>query len=170
MLLTDLVYPLFPIRSGKLYIKDGIDYIDTGKSVWQVDNKNLQGKTLVDRRFGIPRKERYPLTLSIFNISQLLNYKKGNRFIDSLGVIFKYRRTRYESLKYHKVIGKKEIDESTYALFIEERSNPIYVSKGLFDSVYEYKEPLYIGLLSYHGGFLLYELSKEKKKTTRRMV
>lgn len=169
MLLTDITFPIFPIRSGKLYIKDGIDYINTGKSVWQVDNKNLMGKTLVGRRFGIPRKERYPLTLSIFNISQLLNYKKGTRFIDSLGNIFKYKKTRMEKLEYHKILGKRQVEDN-WALFTEAYAHPFYVTKGLFNRVYEYGENIYVGLLGYHGGHLVYDLSTTKHKTTRRKV
>lgn len=170
MLLTEINYPIFPIRSGKLYVKDGIDYINTGRNVWIIDNKNLQGKTLADRRFNIQIKERYPLTFTIFNISQLLNYTKGNIFIDNLGNIFKYKKSRYEKLEYHKVIGKKGIGETTQALHIEAYPMPFYVNNALFNRVYEYKEDLYLGLLGYHGGHLIYDLSTEKKDTTRRKV
>lgn len=169
MLLTEIVYPIFPIRSGKLYIENGIDYINTGIKVWTVDNKNLSGNTLAERRLRIEKEDRYYLTVSIFNLSQLLNYKKGILFIDSNGEIFKYKKTRYEKLAYYKVIGKTDIGGGTFALYTEEYTNPFYVSYNLFNKVYDYEE-IYIGLLGYHGGQIVYELTTEKKKNARRKV
>lgn len=171
MLLTEINYPIFPIRShNKLYVKDGIDCIDTALNKWQIDNKNLVGETLAARRFGIPREIRYPLTFTLFNLTQLLNYKKGHMFIDNLGNIFSYKKTRMEKLEYHKVIGKSYADEGNCALHVEAYSMPFYVTKGLFNRIYGYGEEIYVGLLGYHGGHLVYDLSTEKKDTTRRKV
>lgn len=170
MLLTDINYPIFPIRGNRrVYIENGIDMVDTVVKTWQIDNKNLVGNTLAERRFGIEREDRYPLTVTIFNISQLLNYKKSNKFIDSLGHIFKYKKTRYEKLTYHKVIGKTDIGEGVYAVYVEEYASPFYVSYALFNKVFDY-DTVYIGLLGYHGGQIVYELTTEKKENTRRKV
>ena len=170
MLLTEINYPIFPIRSYiKLYEKDKIQYIDTANKTWIIDNKNLAGETLAARRFRIPKEERYPLILSIFNLMQLLRYIKGRRFIDSLGNIFTYKKTRYESLKYYKVIGTLDMINNI-AVYTEEYSTPFYVTKTDFNMIYEKDKDLFIGLLAYHGGHLFYELSRLKKDDTRRKV
>lgn len=173
MLLTDIVYPIFPIRKyNKLYVEaeTGIDKVETVIKDWILDNKNLSGDTLASRRLKIPLKERYPLSFTLFNLIQLLNYKKGSIFIDSMGYIFKYNKTRRELLKYHKIIGKKQISEGQVALYTEEYSMPFYVSNTLFNRIFEYGKYLYIGLLGYHGGFLVYELCNKRKLSTWRKV
>ena len=117
MLLNEVNFPVFPIRGNRKIYKDphtGIDRVETVLKDWQLDNKSLIGITLSERRLKIPLKERYPLTFALFNFSQLLNYKKGCMFIDNLGNIFKYKKTRYEKLEYHKVIGYTDIGNSIF--------------------------------------------------------
>jgi len=170
MRLEDIKFPIFPIRSyNKIYEEHKIIHIETAVNYWIIDNKNLSGDDLASRRFKIKKEKRYPLTLSIFTIGQLLRYKSPTSyFIDSLGYMFKYSKSTRTKLSYYRV-DKYVIREKAVLLFSNKLPYPIYIDHLYFKSVDDV-DNLYVGLLDYRNGHLLYELTNVWKKETWRKI
>lgn len=167
MKLTDINYPIFPIRGHyRVYNEDGIDYVETHLRTWVLDNKNLQGGSLASRRFKIV--DPYPLKPAIFTLAQLLVYIKENKhtiYIDKLGKIFKYKRTKRYELIYKKV-SKYYADNQNVYFEVEDVGAAIAVDVRTLN-LYEYNDQeLYLGLIYYNGGWLFYEATTKKKKDT----
>lgn len=167
MKLTDIKYPIFPIRShDRIYEEDNILYVDTINKTWIVDNKNLNGITLAARRFKIT--DPYPLKPAIFTLAQLLRYKSSNNlYIDHLGKLFRHKKTNTYKLEYKKVLRYK-VHEDQVAFFVKDVSYPIFVDYKTLNLYQDNDEELYLGLLWYNGSWIFYELSLNKKEDTWR--
>ena len=134
-------------------------------NVWQIlDNKNLTGDTLAARRLRI-KEDKYNLSDAIFTFSQLLKYyKPGAKYIDHLGYIFTYRKTKKANLIYREILHVDYIIGRGLLLTVEGVSMPIAIPASS-------NIEGYVGLLEYNGGYLLYDMpSKVKKKDTWRKI
>lgn len=169
MLLTDINFPIFPIRGyTKLYEESNMLKIDTYVKSWIIDNRNLSG-TFSKRRLQMDKKTKYPLTLVIFNISQLISYKsKTNKYIDWDGKLIKYKKRKVVKLKYYLIKGIKK-GKSSIALFVENLPFPIYVTYTQLSNAYKF-DKLYVGLLEYNGGKLFYNWSTKYKCESWRKI
>ncbi len=168
MKLQDINFPIFPLRAyNKLYYEDNILYIETYYNNYIIDNKNLTGDTLAKRRLRLPAKNRYPLNLALFTIAQLVK-SKTKVFLDNYGNLIEYKRTKMVKICYKKIIRYKESDKGEVAIWMSNIPYPIYVSKYYMEQ-FRYKD-LYAGILNYGGGYILFELSQEKKKDIRRKI
>lgn len=169
MLITDIVFPIFPIREfKKLYEESNMLKIDTYVKSWVIDNRNLSG-TFTERRLHMDQKTKYPLTLAIFNISQLIKYKsKTKKFIDFHGKLIVYRKSRQTKLKYYPVQRIKK-GNSTVALFTKELPYPIYITRMQWEESYQF-DKLWFGLLHYNGSGIFYNFAYEDKGSTWRKI
>lgn len=169
MLLTDIKFPIFPIREyKKLYEESNMIKIDTYVKSWVLDNRNLSG-TFTERRLHMDTKTRYPLTLSIFNISQLIKYNsKTRKYIDWQGNLINYKKTKVVKLKYFPIYKIKK-GNSSIALFTKEIPFPIYITRRQWEELYKL-DKIWLGLLDYNGGKLFYDFSYEDKGSTWRKI
>jgi len=166
MNLIDINYPIFPIRNHtKIYNEFGIIYIETYFKTWIIDNTNLPYNALAKRWFKIEKP--YPLTNVIYNITQLINCK-FKIFIDNNGKIFNYIKTRNTRLIYKKLINYKANKNGEVALFTKELPYPLYVSTTYFNKYIH--DDIYMGLLRYSGGYVLYEITNDKKRDTWKKI
>lgn len=168
MNLIDINFPIFPIRSYyKMYNEEGIIYVETYIKTWILDNTNLPYNSLAKRRLRINKP--YPLTGVIFNITQLIKCKY-KVFIDNKGKIFNYKKTKRITLKY-KILSNYKINYKTneVACFTKDLPYPFYVSSTYFNKFKQF-DNLYLGVLAYLGGHILYEITNEKKRDTWKKI
>lgn len=165
MHLTNIKFPIYAIGAyEKLWEENLILYLQANDDkIYIVDNKNLAGETLGERRFRISKEDRYKFVGTIFNIYQLINSKR-KVFIDSVGKVFRYKRTKRADLLYRKIKKVKRIEDKGYLAYIEGISAPIIIP-ALF-----YTKQLYAGVLVYNGSYILYELTDEAKEDTWRKI
>lgn len=153
-----ITWPVFVIHAepelidGLLWIEDQI-----------VDDTNMSGKTLGERRLQTPMKSIYPLRYMIEDEIAMSKHR-GKLFIDSAGKVVIQQKTETLELIYHKVkkIDLKEIASVVWFKdipfpFIERRPPPsdhtwagILYKKGLPWKIWEYT-------------------TKQKKNTWRKM-
>ena len=169
MLITDILFPIFPIRGyRRLYEESNMLKIDTYVKSWIIDNRSLQGN-FSRRRLQMDKETKYPLTLAIFNITQLMNYKsKTKKFIDFQGKLINYKKTRMVKLKYYAVQRIKK-GKSKVAIFVKDIPYPIYVTLTQWQEAYQF-DKIWIGLLDYNNSSIFYSWSHEYKCETWRKI
>lgn len=164
--LHEITFPVFAIRSFEKIFREE-------DKIFVVGSKLREPLILDDlsydlpfprRRLQIPENVKYKINKSYMNISQFLRAKTYKRtFVDSVGLIFNYTKTKSTKLTYHRLIKVLPIEDHGNALIIQDVSMPLMVSA---------LEPIkkYVGLLDYLGGYIVYEYSDERKKDTWRMI
>lgn len=165
MLSKNIKFPIFVIGTyAKLWSENNVLFLKSESGIiYKVDNKNLPYKKLSQRRFKIPKKERYNFIATFFNYAQLI--KSGKKlFIDSEGKLFKYKKDRRVSLVYKEIIKRKNVEGKGFLLYVKGLTTPFTVSA----LIYNFEK--YIGLLVIDDGYLIYEFSNEKKPNTWRKV
>ena len=91
-------FPVFILPSSNWDLTDGLLYLD-GELV---DDKNMPGKTLGQRRLQTPHKGLIPLRKSLDSLVGILK-QPNYYFIDSKGVPFIYQKTLMLPLEYRKI-------------------------------------------------------------------
>ena len=165
MLLKNIEFPVFAIGGySKLWSENNILYLKSESDIiYKLDNKNLPERTLGKRRLRIPKKERYKFVGTYFSIAQLI--KSGKKLIiDNSGKLIKYNKDRRTSLIYRPIISTKLVEGEGVLIYAKGISTPFLVSAFLF------KDQGYIGLLNINDGYLVYELSYERKPDTWRKI
>jgi hypothetical protein len=152
--------------------------------VWIIRNHEHIGAGLITDRYGIRRIDLedktlsfpmrrvaiknlkdykvYPLRKAVWNFKDLLASKMLH-FIDFEGKIYNYKKSVFHPLIYRKIISKKYTDTTT-----------IFRVKGV-PSFFEVAGKLnleaeYAGLLHIDRGYLLYEVTTDKLKDTKRKI
>lgn len=109
--IRNVEFPVFALPKGELYFKDGLLTINDAV----IDDKNMSGKSLGMRRLQTEHKLKR-LNRSIADLESLIA-SGYNTFIDSSGRIFKYNKTKYLKVKYHK-INNIELCENFSKLYV----------------------------------------------------
>jgi len=161
---SDIEFPIFTITSTYKRIWDefNIKYIETQNGIYILDNKNLKGDTLGERRLKITTGSRYIPRKAYYNITQLIK-SKTKTYIDNTGCVFTYRKTRTVPLKYYKVTDVVSTEEGCILSFKG-------INFKLKTNCREAYEINYIGLLITNMGYILYDTSEEKKRDTIRKI
>ena len=104
--ISSIEFPVYVLHTDEVEEQDGLLFCDTQI----VDDKNMKGKTLGQRRLQTPHKNIYPLRFMIENIRGLVKHR-GKFFIDSHGKFFRYIKNMKIDIKYKKVrkVEKKEV-------------------------------------------------------------
>lgn len=167
---NDLVFPLYHIRKyTKLYDDEGITYIQLPEGTFLLDNKNLRGNSLGERRLRLEpslaeNQKIYPLKKIFYTISDIiLHDDKHKLYIDSIGTLFTYTKRNRVPLIYRPV---NQISILTGQLQCR--------CEGIFrDIIIPYiptEMPRYLGLLIYYDDYIFYSLESESKKDTWRLI
>ena len=108
--MQEIYYPIFVIHTDNEEEIDGILWIEDQV----LDDKNMKGKTLGERRLQTPMKSLYPLRYMIDNEIDMLKHR-GKNFIDNLGNLVYNEKSKTGKLIYHKILRrvKKDIEDST---------------------------------------------------------
>ena len=152
-------FPVFILPSSNWDLTDGLLYLD-GELV---DDRNMSGKTLGQRRLQTPHKGLLPLKKSVNSLVGILK-QYPHSFIDSKGVPFIYQKTVMLQLKYRKI---RKIERKTTAslIWIKDCNWPFTIPRP------PAPEMLWAGVLFMKGlPWIIYEYSETDKKSTRRKV
>ena len=95
--MQEIYYPIFVIHTDNVEEIDGILWIEDQV----LDDKNMKGKTLGERRLQTPMKSLYPLRYMIDNEIDMLKHR-GKNFIDNLGNLVYNEKSKTGKLIYHK--------------------------------------------------------------------
>ena len=165
MLLTDIKFPVFRIGSHKKIWEDGgILYIlMDSDNILKIDNKNVVGDTIGKRRLKIPKKQRYKFAGTYLTLAQLVKDNK-KLFVDNEGKLIKYKKQNVCKLTYHKILRAANHENVGYILTVRGILPKFKVSRAIYDG------QEFIGLLRINKGYLLYELSEERKPDTWRKI
>lgn len=163
--LFDIKFPIYAITKSfrKIWEEHNVLYIRTDSGTYVLDNKNMDGDTVGKRRIKITTSKLYVPRKVYYNIGQMLN---GNYsiFMDTDGVVFKYKKTEFAPLVYHKIDSITEAKDGECILELPKIN---YSYKINCRKAYSIQ---YIGLLHTKFGFIAYEFSEEYKKPTRRKI
>jgi len=161
---SDINFPIFVITPTYKRIWDeyNIKYIKTESGTYILDNKNLEGKTLGERRLKIKTGLRYIPRKAYYSITQLIK-SKTMTYIDNTGCVFTYKKTRMVPLKYFRVMDVVSMEEGCILSFKD-------INFKLRIGCNEAYDIKYIGLLIIDNGYILYETCEEKKPDTRRKI
>lgn len=157
-------FPVFAVANShkRLWSEDNILYIQTDSGVYVLDNKNIEGKTLGQRRLRITNSTLYNTRKVVHTIAQLTK-SKYTTFVDNTGIPFKYFKHTVTPLKYFKVIKVRDTPKGC-VLHFKNLDNPILVSCR---EAYGIK---YVGFLITKVGYILYDYSDEFKADTWRKI
>jgi len=152
-------FPAFLLKSGNWDMQDGLLFCD-GKLL---DDTNQEGATLGARRMQTHFKDKYELKNAVTAANGILK-QKTPYFIDNKGKTFIYEKTRYLSLKYHKIT--KVVRKNVASLVWVKGHNAAFTVARPPDANMQWA-----GILHLHGvPWMLYEYSETKLKDTRRKV
>lgn len=163
--LFDINFPIFSVSKTykRIWEEFNVTYIETVKGVYVLDNKNIPGDTIGERRLKINNSKLYNFKKSYYTISQML-HSKYNVFVDVYGTVFKYKKTKMVPLIYYKVENISKASDGECVLSIPSIN---YYYKVTCRNAYGIN---YIGLLVTHNGYILYDLSEYKKNNSRRKI
>lgn len=161
---SDINFPIFTITPTykKIWDEFNIKYIQTESGTYILDNKNLEGNTLGERRLKIKTGLRYIPRKAYYSITQLIK-SKTKTYIDNTGCVFTYKKTRIVPLKYFRVMDVVSTEKECILSF----KNVNFKLRISCNEAYDIK---YIGLLLTDNGYILYETSEIKKKDTTRKI
>lgn len=168
-MLSKMKFPLFKMRAFEEITTNGFGHIVvvTNNNKWVLDDPSIDEPDYFRRRIIMKSRkyELYPLYEKVDNISQLMKYKSGTYFIDRSGKYFKYKKgNKYYNLNYWKIKKRLYDPNRGSMVFVKGLPMPFYFATRV---PFNYK---YLGLLNVDGGFLVYDLSEEKKDDTRRKL
>jgi len=161
---SDIEFPIFTLTPNYKRIWDefNVKYIETPSGIYILDNMNLNGRTLGERRLKIKTGLRYSPRKVYYNIAQLI--KSNNKtYIDNTGCVFTYRKTRMVPLKYFKVMDVISTEEGCTLLI----KGINYKLRTNCREAYNIK---YVGLLIVDNNYILYDVSNIPLKDTRRKI
>lgn len=139
--LSNIVFPVFKFRKyTSVKNDDGIVYVDTYYKTYIVDNTNLEGETLGERRLRVKTKEfpLYPFKVFYRTPRDLiLKSKTGDTYIDAKGRIFKYKKTARVSVKYYEIKSVIKYRNKTIVHF-KDFPLPVVLSSSKFEHVFKF--------------------------------
>lgn len=164
--ITDIVFPIFKLRGlDHIHTDNNVVYIKSYTGTYIIDNKNLLGDSLGKRRLRIPKIDLYPLNVCINNIKGLIQLNVGTqKYIDYNGNIFEYTKKKYYKLIYRPITKYRKVDGVGVVIYVREIITPFTIpyETDLLDK--------FAGILKLNTGYMLYEITNERKKDTRRKV
>jgi hypothetical protein len=158
---SNIHWPVWSIRAhesiagGLVTDAKGVRRLDLLDKSEPFPMRRIKAKHLKDYKL-------YPLRKPIWNVRDLVT-SGSLTFIDYDGKVFNYKKTTFYPLVYKKIISKKYTENST--VFKVEDIHTVFEVKGKLNL-----EGEYAGILIVNKGYLFYELSKTKKKDTKRKV
>ena len=152
-------FPAYLLPSSNWSLSDNILSMDNEV----LDDKNMLGDTLGKRRLQTPFKSIMPLKVLVTNLVGILK-QRNNCFIDNLGKVFIYEKTKFVSLKYYKI---HKIDKKLHSssLFIKNYNTPFVIPRP------PAMELKYVGILHIDTiPWMLYDYSETCLKATKRKI
>jgi len=154
--LENIEFPVFKLRAY-----DSIDYTDnivTIHTYWKsyiLDNRNLLGKTLGERRTRIREGNVYPLK-KIFKNPRALVLAAGTNdtFVDNSGKLFNYQKTKTCAVLCFEIKSKVVVGGRTI-LHLYDFPTPFAVPSSSLENT------AFVTIVKYGDYFMLYSLEEK---------
>jgi hypothetical protein len=164
------VYPLSPNVELLDYEGFKLARNNADKDFKLLDAPSIEADSLGMRRLlyasapSIENYQLYKLSLPIHRYADIFMFiDEYSTYIDSKGVVFKYTRSMYVPLKYHR-IKKFTLLDTGALIHLPFIHTPFYINRP------PRLEDKYAGLLHVGKGYVLYSIEEELKPNTRRMI
>lgn len=177
MRLENIKYPIYPLRQyDSIERTQGRVFIHTYYSTYIIDDTNIEGsfslrRLLLSAKISKRKANSYEYTpiyklkLMINDEPQLFaNMSKYKSYIDSTGKIFNLAPTTFYKVTYHKVLRVAIVEGKHALVFVEGVNTPFKIKRTPKPGT------IYAGILQLPDRKILYELSRELKKDTRRKI
>ncbi len=158
---SDIHWPVWMLRphehigGGLVTDRYGIRRIDLVDKSISFPMRRLAIKAMKDYKV-------YPLRKAIWNFKDLLSSGQLH-FIDYEGKIYNYTKSVFHPLVYRKILSKKYTNTTT--IFKVKGINSFFEVAGKLNL-----EAMYAGIINIDRGYLLYEVTKDKLKDTRKKI
>tara|TARA_B100000963_G_scaffold334570_1_gene327886 strand:+ start:807 stop:1286 length:480 start_codon:yes stop_codon:yes gene_type:complete len=159
MKLENITWPVYVLHSDEIVVRDGLLYCDTQI----VDDKNMKGTTLGQRRLQSPHKNLYRLKVMIEGFQDFVHHK-GSNYIDTKGIYFKWVKTKTCNIISHKIDKIEKRDIATL-IWCKDIPFPFFVKRPP-EARLRYASVLYMG----KQPSILYSFSETKQKKTWRKI
>jgi len=159
MRLSDIKFPIYVVHTDEVLHKDGILWCE-GQVI---DDKNVEGGTIGQRRLQTPMKNLYDLKYKLDEFGDMIKHR-GRFYVDSNGKFFVYEKSKTAKLIYHRIIRKEKKDLATL-LWVNKVPFPFELPRPPANTHF-YAGVLYID----SQPSFLYETCETMKKITWRKV
>lgn len=177
MRLQEISFPVFKLKNEKPLESSGLVYYlqesfntDTAeykRTIKIVDDRNVAHETLSRRRLDILANggQLYPIRRAVYFLGDFIKLNgSGTWWIDSVGNVFEYKKSRRAKLRFFEIKQVWPLD--TMGAVIEVHGLPQRF-KTLFKPEFGVR---WAGILDFDRNKILYGLYKEKHSDTWRLV
>ena len=159
MRLEEVRFPVYVVHTDEVFTQDGILWCADAV----VDDKNVSGDSIGQRRLRTPLKNLYDLKYQINTFGDMIKHR-GKFYVDSNGKFFAYEKSKKATLKYHK-INKIESKDVMTLIWIGGIPFPFEIARPPLPTD-RYAGILYIN----NRPSFIYEITDTKKKDTWRKI
>ena len=158
--LKNLEFPVFLLGSENWDYRDGILWLDE----LVLDDRNVEGKTLGERRLRTPFKDLYPIRKGVLTPLGIIKNKDNQTYIDNIGRLFTYEKTEFVKLRHLKIrkVSKKG---NRSLLWLSNLNFPFEIPRPP-PKGYTWASVLFVKDFPW----MLYGYSEEKQKDTIRKI
>lgn len=157
--LHKIVFPVYVLHTDEVEEQDGLLFCDTQI----VDDKNVKGTTIGQRRLRTPHKSLYPLKFMLNDFRGMILHR-GENYVDSEGQYIRYLKTRTGTIKSYEI---EDIEQKDLATLIKLKNiRHRFEVKRPPDSTLKFGQVLMIN----NRPSILWSLSKKQEKNTWRKI
>tara|TARA_A100000164_G_scaffold367418_1_gene389366 strand:- start:25 stop:513 length:489 start_codon:yes stop_codon:yes gene_type:complete len=152
-------FPVYVLHIDEVEEQDGLLFCDTQI----VDDKNVKGQTIGQRRLKTPHKNLYKLKYMLEDFRSMVQHR-GQDYVDTNGRYFRYQKTDVATVTSREIMHIKPKGQATL-IWCKDVPFPFEVKRPPEESVNFAQILMYKGRPS-----VLWSFSKEKQKDTWRKV
>jgi hypothetical protein len=164
--LDNIQFPVFKLRQyNKVEVLDGIVSVHTHWKSYVLDNRNLAGKTLGERRTKITIGELYPFKQVYKTPRELvLQSKTGDTYADNSGKLFQYKKSNLCAVVCFEV-KNIVVANSRAILHLVDFPTPMVVPYTSYDP-----DCKFVCIVKYGDYYILYSMEKERIATFKKRL
>tara|TARA_Y100001972_G_scaffold101553_1_gene126519 strand:- start:14 stop:502 length:489 start_codon:yes stop_codon:yes gene_type:complete len=157
--LHKIVFPIYVLHTDEVEEQDGLLFCDTQI----VDDKNVKGNTIGQRRLKSPHKSLYPLKFMLTDFRSMIMHR-GENYVDTEGKYFRYQKTRTGIIKSYEI---ENIEQKELATMIKLKNvRHRFETKTPPDTKFKFAQVLMID----NRPSVLWSVSIQKEKNTWRKI
>ena len=157
--LHKIVFPIYVLHTDEVVEQDGLLFCDTQI----VDDKNVKGDTIGQRRLRSPHKNLYKLKYMLDDFRSMIQHR-GQDYVDTYGRYFRYEKTDVATVTSREILDIRQKGQASL-VWCRDIPFPFEVKRPPKDTVNFAQILMYKGRPS-----VLWSFSKEKQKDTWRKV
>lgn len=154
-----IVFPIYVLHTDEVEKQDGLLFCDTQI----VDDRNVKGTTIGQRRLQSPHKNLYPLKFMLTDFRGMILHR-GENYIDTIGRYFRYQKTRTGIIKSYEIEDTEQKELATLIKLKDIRHR--FEVKRPPDTALKFAQVLMIN----NRPSILWSLSKQREKNTWRKI